>query len=1392
MSDIIKRVQELMGNKQLQPINLNAPIKSEDIINYSNQYGTINFFENLNNQQMLTSSIEDNEIMSYIFQAIDENEDGKIDEKELSYLTSLNNDGDEGTYLTQNDISILLEKTNTSEQAQEADVIAQFDTQMNALLEKYFPGKELEDITDEQIQQAFFIEELIVETAEKRKTVEAYFATEGWLDDAYNSVKDIFGGLTHEQINEYLDNEETLNTMLQEAIKNGSIAYDPEKMSDIIGDRFTNAQTSDELIAQARNLGYSNEEIAHIFEMSINGYMPNSELSSEEFIEYRKQKDKNDWFEVKVDENGNFIVVCSDSQKSYYETLGVENYQEKLTELLNDEYYLYNAKNILSEYANQNPPKSLTFEQLYNLYTGTNYNPDAISELNSLSFTYEKVMGMYQSANMQEELFASNAFRNPSDVLNYFKQLYQCSDEEAIQFFNQYYDTMFAKTNEDGDSFITAGDMRLGISCTSFNLSADGSQVIEEYRIDDILLVELEALECDGFEYDKKTGIITRKYPISIYSDSAEVQNPTGFFYADSVFDVINKQINENNLYLDEVIDSYNQNSKVSFEEVINNYTEKYQEVYGNNILNEKFDEYTKDMDTYASTLSTILAGSGFILSFVPGCQWAGWLALGGAFTDNTIDLVNLISNEKDGEFDSWAMQTLAEAGMLAVGMKLGSWANKLGSKTSAYLNTLPEESWLAKLLGPNVKISPTAAHWIGTGVEYGADVLSGTAWDAGVSFVQAGEFNFGENLLSNLIYGTADIKGGIALYRTLVNGDAVDLGNGLQYQYKDGKANYTFKDDPSALLTKNADNSWTFTKNGITYNDVSFQGDIIRYQESGKLMEFNATTGKTTQINSYAKVAQDADSKECAAIAILNGIADKPELYEAMMQNISYNPKDSTYTLKMFDGEELVVKTEQGQDTNIINLVLDAYRVEYYGTNPGDYAGRFFEDILPGYNDVLTKPTDTNFEQIKTLANDNQTVLTLNATSALEDLAPNHSYTVKAIDENGTVKLIDPLNPDEIIEINYAKLQGTSVQFEGKTASSGLVDEDILANQTQGIFDIFTKRKNGAKNSKSAAINLNKYGPNTKLSEFHEELLQNGIRWLPFVSDSTHSAWKMHIYAKNNTDLANIVRTVIPYCFDAKLNCKHAGMPLYSAIQDGDQKGKAITIYARSAEELKQTAKDIDYIIRNNNMQLENTHIKGDRALGDSGRIFYRYEYNTKEYANEIIDVSTPEGRSLYDRLYEENRGGDNYLAKGMTIEDDPFYNYDPSTGETIVTNATNSSNAQKTTVSSLLSKNGTELQGTPVINTSNFRGELHIKQDNNWYNVGDNPVVMIGGKIYNLRRYNITEGEIIAFGGRKDIIHPSEENKYMSATQLYIYFENGIYYIKDANSSNGTKIIR
>ena len=463
-------------------------------------------------------------------------------------------------------------------------------------------------------------------------------------------------------------------------------------------------------------------------------------------------------------------------------------------------------------------------------------------------------------------------------------------------------------------------------------------------------------------------------------------------------------------MYLDEVIDSYNQNSKVSFEEVINNYTEKYQEVYGNNILNEKFDEYTKDMDTYASTLSTILAGSGFILSFVPGCQWAGWLALGGAFTDNTIDLVNLISNEKDGEFDSWAMQTLAEAGMLAVGMKLGSWANKLGSKTSAYLNTLPEESWLAKLLGPNVKISPTAAHWIGTGVEYGADVLSGTAWDAGVSFVQAGEFNFGENLLSNLIYGTADIKGGIALYRTLVNGDAVDLGNGLQYQYKDGKANYTFKDDPSALLTKNADNSWTFTKNGITYNDVSFQGDIIRYQESGKLME----------------------------------------LYEAMMQNISYNPKDSTYTLKMFDGEELVVKTEQGQDTNIINLVLDAYRVEYYGTNPGDYAGRFFEDILPGYNDVLTKPTDTNFEQIKTLANDNQTVLTLNATSALEDLAPNHSYTVKAIDENGTVKLIDPLNPDEIIEINYAKLQGTSVQFEGKTASSGLVDEFLTYLQNE------------------------------------------------------------------------------------------------------------------------------------------------------------------------------------------------------------------------------------------------------------------------------------------------------------------------------------------------------
>jgi hypothetical protein len=58
------------------------------------------------------------------------------------------------------------------------------------------------------------------------------------------------------------------------------------------------------------------------------------------------------------------------------------------------------------------------------------------------------------------------------------------------------------------------------------------------------------------------------------------------------------------------------------------------------------------------------------------------------------------------------------------------------------------------------------------------------------------------------------------------------------------------------------------------------------------------------------------------------------------------------------------------------------------------------------------------------------------------------------------------------------------------------------------------------------------------------------------------------------------------------------------------EQKGKAFTIYPANKSQFKQLAHDIDYIIRLNKLEKEDSNIIGDRKLGSTGRIFYRYEH--------------------------------------------------------------------------------------------------------------------------------------------------------------------------------------
>ena len=157
-----------------------------------------------------------------------------------------------------------------------------------------------------------------------------------------------------------------------------------------------------------------------------------------------------------------------------------------------------------------------------------------------------------------------------------------------------------------------------------------------------------------------------------------------------------------------------------------------------------------------------------------------------------------------------------------------------------------------------------------------------------------------------------------------------------------------------------------------------------------------------------------------------------------------------------------------------------------------------------------------------------------------------------------------------------------------------------------------------------------------------------------------TSIPWKIHLYADCEEDWAKLVASVGRYLNTQPVVWKtlSGNAPVDKLNEDELQKGKAFTIYPADKEQFKKLAHDIDYIVRLNNLEKEDSAISGDRKLGTSGRIFYRYEDKSGQTKDKVY--SNSEIKEYYNN-YESNRGADNYLAYDMTFEDDPFYTFDP-----------------------------------------------------------------------------------------------------------------------------------
>lgn len=272
---------------------------------------------------------------------------------------------------------------------------------------------------------------------------------------------------------------------------------------------------------------------------------------------------------------------------------------------------------------------------------------------------------------------------------------------------------------------------------------------------------------------------------------------------------------------------------------------------------------------------------------------------------------------------------------------------------------------------------------------------------------------------------------------------------------------------------------------------------------------------------------------------------------------------------------------------------------------------------------------------------------------------------------------------------------------------------------------------------------------------------------WREFSpEDRHHGAWKMHLYSVNEADWREMCDVIIPYLRERGVEWKTFNSA-YGAdyLNGGRQQGKAFTVYPKNNEDMAQIAKDLDYIIRNNKLETNGSHIIGDNQMGSTGRLFYRYEFNSGAYKDEILDLSNDVDKAKYRRQYDANRGEGRYLANDMSIEDDIWRNFDPSDANAQPAPSSSSVKTQR-----LQKGQPFEVQGDAKLILAN-----EVEIDLNGLNIKS-------------EIDNLPEGGRLTIGRDGDI-KIRDDFEHVSRKHVIIEKRNGKIYVID-NSSNGTVI--
>ena len=362
---------------------------------------------------------------------------------------------------------------------------------------------------------------------------------------------------------------------------------------------------------------------------------------------------------------------------------------------------------------------------------------------------------------------------------------------------------------------------------------------------------------------------------------------------------------------------------------------------------------------------------------------------------------------------------------------------------------------------------------------------------------------------------------------------------------------------------------------------------------------------------------------------------------------------------------------------------------------------------------------------------------------------------------------------------------------------------DKYVVNPNKSAMKISQKAKEFAKN----------YGTTPEHVQFYmdnKELFKGNTMWDCWSGfepkNQKHGAWKMHMYSVDEKDWQKMSEVLIPYLRDHDIDWKTFNIASGADhLNGGIQEGKAFTIYPRDNAHMEQVAKDLDYIIRNNKLETSGSNIVGDRAMGDNGRLFYRYEYNTGAVKDEVLDLAKATDKDKYFAIYDSNSGRVNrhgegrYLADDMSAADDPWLNFNPADPKSHATYNRNNINERPVQKAERLFNDDAQvIFAEPVIEAyftaDNFKVGDKLPKDQGVI-VASNAKLLLADQVeldlsspkIQSKLKNLKDGQSLTIGREGDIV-VGANNSNISRKHLTIEKSGNEIIVKDI-STNGTK---